>query len=159
MSLCMILAMDNNMLVGSSNSHNGIPWDYPEDMAFYKKMTINKKNIMGRITYDQIGRPLPNRETFVMTRDKNLAIDGVTVVHSVEEVLALNTSDEEIMITGGVDIFRLFFDKIDIIYLTKVDIESTGNTYYKEFSTDGFKLVDEYTGENPELLFQKWVRC
>ncbi|MGL5020460.1 MAG: dihydrofolate reductase [Mycoplasmatales bacterium] len=157
--LAMILAMDNNNLVGSKTSKNGIPWDYPEDMAFYKKMTIGKKNIMGRVTYDQIGFPLPKRETYVMTRDKKLTIQGAHVINSVDEVISLNNNDEEIMVTGGVDIFELLKEYIDIIYLTKINCSAVGDVYYKNFTTDGYKLVDSHKGTNEDLTFEKWEKC
>ncbi len=157
--LSMILAMDSNKLVGKKGTKNGLPWHYKEDLQFYKKMTINKKNIMGRETYDSIGFPLPNRDTYVLSRNSNLKYEGVTIV-SLEDVLKLNkdNQEEEIMVTGGVQVFELLKDYVDIIYLTCIKKKYEGDVYYDSFNTDGFKLKEEKKGDNKDLLFQTWVR-
>ncbi len=157
--LSIILAMDKNKLVGKKESKNGLPWHYKEDLQFYKKKTINKKNIMGRETYDSIGFPLPNRETYVLTRNSKLNYEGVTMT-TLEDVLSLNekNKEEEIMVTGGVQIFELLKEYVDVIYLTLIQKEYEGDVYYDSFNTEGFKLKEEKKGNDKDLLFQTWVR-
>ncbi len=158
--LSMILAMDKNKLIGDTKSKNGLPWHYQEDLDFYKKMTINKKNIMGRKTYEQIGRALPNRDTYVLSKNEELKYGDATVINDINDVLKMkeNNIDEEIMIIGGVEIFELFKPHIDVIYLTLVEAGHTGDIYYKEFSTSGFVLREEIQGQTKELLFQTWEK-
>ncbi len=157
--LSMILAMDVNKLVGKNDTKNGLPWHYKEDLQFYKKMTVNKKNIMGRETFDSIGFALPNRDTYVMSRNKELKYENVTMI-DLEGVLKLNKEnlEEEIMVVGGVQVFELLNKYIDTIYLTLVQKEYEGDVYYNTFSTKGFKLIKEKSGDDKDLLFQTWVR-
>ncbi len=157
--LSMILAMDINKLVGKKDTKNGLPWHYKEDLQFYKKKTINKKNIMGRETFDSIGFALPNRDTYVMSRNKELNYENVTMI-DLEGVLKLNraNSGEEIMVVGGVQVFELLKEHVDTIYLTLIQKEYEGDVYYNTFNTEGFNLLKEESGEDKELLFQTWVR-
>ncbi len=157
--LSMILAMDVNKLVGKNGTKNGLPWHYKEDLQFYKNMTMNKKNIMGRETFDSIGFALPNRDTYVMTRNKKLNYDGVTML-DLEGVLKLNKEnlDEEIMVVGGVQVFELLKEYVDTIYLTTIKKEYDGDVYYDSFNTNDFVLNEEKKGDNEDLLFQTWKR-
>ncbi len=157
--LSMIMAMDNDKLVGASSGRYGLPWHYPEDLAYYKNMTINKINVMGRVTYEQIGSPLANRETVVLSNNKNLVIKGATVYHHTDDILALDNNNTEIMIIGGVAIFDLFFLKISRIYLTRINDSHQGDVYYSSFNLDGFKLTSSVSGVNPVLTFETWERC
>ena len=155
----MILAMDQDKLVGDSNGRFGIPWHYPEDMKFYRETTTGKKNIMGRVTFDLIGRPLPNRETYVLTRNKDLTIEGATVVNDPSIIKEMKGDYGSGVIIGGVDIFEMFKDDIDRIYLTIIKESHTGDCYYDNFNTNGFKLVDSRIGEDQRLVFETWDRC
>ncbi len=156
--LSMILAMDKNKLVGNTKSNNGLPWHYKEDLDFYKKMTINKKNIMGRKTYDQIGRALPGRSTYVISKNKELKYEDASVINDFNEVLQMNEQNpnEEIMIIGGVEIFELFKPYTNRIYLTIINKAYEGDAYYDNFNTNGYKLTKEIQGDTKELLFQTW---
>lgn len=152
----MILAMDESNLVGNSEAKYGIPWHYSEDMVFYKNMTMGKKNIMGRKTFELIGRPLPNRETYIVTRDESYHVDGCVTINNIGEILKLN-SNEEIMIIGGAEIFNLMFDYIDRIYLTKVLNTYKGDCYY-DLNLSNFRLLSSKQGENKELVFEVYER-
>ncbi len=156
----MILAMDENKLIGNSKTKNGLPWHYKEDLEFYKQKTINKKNVMGSKTHEQIGRALPNRTTYVMSKDKTKKYEGVKVINSLDEILNMEKEnpDEEIMIIGGTKIFELFMPYINKIYLTKINKKYEGDAYYNSFTTEGYEKVEEIAGENEDLTFQTWVR-
>lgn len=159
----MILALDKNNLVGNTESKFGIPWYYPEDLAFYKRKTINKINVMGRLTFEQIGKALPNRDTLVMSKNRELIIPYVTVISDLEELKKYVEEsnkgiNQEIMIVGGPKIFQFFFDKVDKIYLTKIDNEYEGNVFYKELNLEKFELKDSQKGNNPDLKFETWIR-
>lgn len=154
----IILAMDISNLVGDSNGRYGLPWHYSEDMQFYKKMTSYKKNVMGRKTFELIGRPLPNRETYIVTRDAAYKHEGCTTLNDIEEILALNTNDEEIMIIGGVEIFKLTFPYVERIYLTRVLKQYTGDCYYNELDLKDFDLISRENGIDKDLVFEVYER-
>lgn len=156
--LSMILAIDNDNLVGKVDSQYGLAWHYPEDMKFYKKMTSNKINVMGRKTFEAIGGALPNRETYVLTSNKSQTFPNATTLNSLADVLNLDQDDQEIMIIGGVEVFKLIFDHVKTIYLTKIDNSHLGDVYYPDLNLSKFELVDEFTGEDKRLVFQTWVR-
>lgn len=157
--LSMILALDKKNLLGDSNSSNGLPWHYSEDLQFYKEKTVNKKNIMGRKTYESIGRALPNRETIVLsTSGKN--IKDAKVISNLESLIAyINIYvDEEVMLIGGKSLFQELFLKVNKIYLTKVLKEYNGDIYYPEFTLQDFKCISSKKGNNKDLIFEEWER-
>lgn len=153
----MIVAMDKNNLVGDSHAKYGLPWHYSEDMAFYKEKTVNKINVMGRKTYELIGRPLPDRKTYILTHQMDYKMDGCVVLHSIEEVLKLQ-SEDEIMIIGGVEIFEAMFEYIDRIYLTKIDNSFSGDCYYNTMDLTKYEKVSSKAGQDPELLFEVYEK-
>ena len=94
MRLSIVVAMDDNRLIGSKNQ---LPWHLPADLAYFKKLTTGKSILMGRKTYDSIGRPLPNRRNIVITRNSNISIPGCEVVSSIDHALELTKDDREVM--------------------------------------------------------------
>lgn len=150
----LIFAIDKNMLVGKTESQFGMPWYYSEDLKFYKKMTTGKKCVMGRKTYNAIGGALPNRTTYVLSRDNELKLKDAHVITSVEQL----DSNEEWWICGGVNVFLQFLDVATNIYITRIDSVHDGDVYFKSLNLDKFKLVSNQPGENPILSFEKWER-
>lgn len=150
----LILAIDESNLVGSSKSKFGLPWHYPEDLKFYKEKTTNQKCVMGRSTYEAIGKALPNRETFVLTTNRDYHLDDATVIHSLEE-LDPNTTW---WICGGVNVFKQCWDLADVIYITRIKNTYQGDVYFDDYDMSKFKLASSSVGENPELVFEKWVK-
>ena len=153
----LILAIDNDNLVGKTDSKFGLAWHYPEDMKYYKELTSNKINVMGSKTYHAIGRALPNRDTYILTRNKNLVVSDASLLHSVEEVLSLS-KDNGVIVAGGVDIFRQVLKYADEIYVTKINASHEGDVYYKDFTTDGFILKSSKVSQDGILDFQVWSR-
>ena len=115
MIISMIAAMANNRVIGKDNQ---MPWHLPADFAWFKRSTMGKPVVMGRKTYDSIGRPLPGRLNIVISRDANLEIEGVTTVTSIEKALELVSDVEEVMIIGGGSIYESCLPKADKLYLT-----------------------------------------
>ncbi len=154
-NITMILAKDINNLVGDSNGKFGLAWHYPEDLQFYKQNTINKINVMGRKTYDLIGRPLPNRTTYVLTRDENYRVANVKTINNIEQVLELS-HDNEVMICGGVSIYQSFNQYANKIILTEINQSHHGDVYYDNLDLNNF----EKTSEKQEgiLTFTTWER-
>ena len=125
MKLSMIVAMSANNVIGVANQ---LPWHLPEDLKHFKKHTINKPIIMGRNTFDSIGRALPERDNIVLSRTQQLSHDQIFLANNKSDALrmaedfAKSRGSEEIMIVGGEQIYRMFFDDVSRIYVTLVDL-------------------------------------
>ncbi len=150
----LIFAVDENGLVGSTTSKFGLPWHYPEDLKFYKEKTTNQKCVMGRSTYEAIGSALPNRETYVLTRNEDYKLNDATVINSLDEL----DEDTEWWICGGVNVFKQCWADADVIYITRILDTHEGDVYFKDYDMTGFKMVDSYIGEDPKLVFEKWIK-
>jgi dihydrofolate reductase len=126
----LIVAMALNGVIGRGN---GLPWKLPEDLRRFKASTMGKPLLMGRKTYESIGRPLPGRLNIVLTRDAAWSAPGVSVVHTVEEALNAAGDASELMVIGGAEIYRLVMPFARRIYLTHVHAEVPGDTYFPAF--------------------------
>lgn len=145
-----IVAMANNKVIGNKND---LPWYLPADLKRFKELTTNHTVVMGRNTYDsivaRIGKPLPNRHNIVLTRDTGFTAEGVEVVHSQEEIQKLIVSNEETFIIGGAQVYESLLSIIDRIYVTEVDVDIAGDTYFPTFS-DSWKEVSREHHEKDE---------
>lgn len=138
--ISLMVAHDPNRIIGRDNQ---LPWHIPEDLAYFKKHTLNKGIVMGRNTYESIGRPLPKRRNIVVSRQQGMAIEGVDVVHSIDEAVKLAEEvHSEVMVIGGEQIFRYVLPTADRLYVTLVHDEFEGDTYFPEYG-DGWTLVSE----------------
>ena len=154
--ISLILAIGKNKLVGNTKTSNGLPWHYPEDLAFYKAKTTGKINVMGKTTYDMIGYALPNRTTIVLSRDQELVLNDAEVVNDPQIIIDRYLDcEDEIMICGGVAIFKLFIDYADKIYLTLVNQDYEGDKYY-DLDVTNFKVEDKL--ESGDLVFYTLIR-
>jgi dihydrofolate reductase len=138
MQLSIIVAMDRNRVIGKGDT---LPWHISEDLKYFKRITMGKPIVMGRKTHESIGRPLPGRENIILTRDKNYQSDGCTVLHGVEEIFEHCKDSEEVMITGGSEIYKHIFEKVSRLYLTEVHAEVTGDTFFPEYDRSEWKEV------------------
>lgn len=134
MKISMIVAMAENRVIGLDNK---MPWHLPADLHYFKKTTLGKPVIMGRKTYDSIGRALPGRLNIVVSRDATLAISGVTCVTSVEQALQVAAGVEEVMIIGGATIYDYFLPVANRLYLTLIDLETKGDTCFPDYLAQG----------------------
>ena len=131
--IALVLARAENGVIGSGG---GLPWHIPEELKYFKRVTMGKPLIMGRKTFQSIGRPLPGRPNIVITRDRGYDAEGVWVVHSLEEALArgqaLAAKDraEEIMVIGGAEIYNQALPMADRIYLTEVHLAPSGDAFF-----------------------------
>ena len=129
----MIVAMSANNVIGVANQ---LPWHLPEDLKHFKKHTINKPIIMGRNTFDSIGRALPERDNIVLSRAQQLSHDQIFLANNkcdalgMAEDFAKSRGSEEIMIVGGEQIYRMFFDDVSRIYVTLVDLIIDGDAFF-----------------------------
>jgi dihydrofolate reductase len=131
MIISAIVAVAHHNVIGKDNQ---IPWYLPADLAFFKRTTINHPIVMGRNCFHSIGRPLPKRTNIVITRDPFFTADGVLVAHTVEEALgmAFDLGETEVFIIGGGQIYLETADLWDRIYLTEVDLEAEGDTFFPQ---------------------------
>lgn len=127
----IIVAHDKNRVIGSKGD---MPWhgNLPADLKHFKELTNGHTIIMGRATYDSIGKPLPNRRNVVITRQTNLEIPGCSVFNSLEEACRLGLEDEELFIIGGASIYHLAMPSADRLFVTEIDAEFEGDTYFPE---------------------------
>lgn len=136
----IIVAVAKNNVIGRGGT---LPWHLPSDLQHFKKTTMGYPLIMGRKTYESIGRPLPGRDNVVLTRDLELELPGCIVVHSMQEAVVHCRSDEKVFIIGGADIFKLAMPMTDTIIYTALDREVMGDVYFDPIDPTQFELVDE----------------
>ncbi|MDD4913244.1 MAG: dihydrofolate reductase [Sideroxydans sp.] len=128
--LSIIVAMAQNRTIGINNT---LPWRCPEDLKHFKALTMGHHMIMGRKTFDSIGKPLPGRTTVVVTRDKDLKIDGCIVTHSLQEAIAACAGDTETFIVGGADIYTQSLQLADTLYITEIQQDVEGDAHFPIF--------------------------
>lgn len=127
--ISVIVAAAANDVIGEGNR---LPWHLPADLRHFKKITMGWPVLMGRATYQSIGRPLPGRLNIVLTADRGFAAPGCTVVHSIDEALQAAAGREELMVIGGASIYRQLLPLADRLYLTRVHHEFAGDTRFPE---------------------------
>ncbi|HEX6099877.1 MAG TPA: dihydrofolate reductase [Thermoanaerobaculia bacterium] len=142
MNVTLIAALAANNVIGRSNQ---VPWCLPTDLRRFKALTTGHHLIMGRKTYESVGRPLPGRTNVVITRRGDWSAEGVIVVHSLEEALrvAESAGETEAFIAGGAEIYELSIHRADRMQLTRVHAEVEGDTWFPEFDdVSEWQLVD-----------------
>ena len=159
MIVSMIAAMGKNRVIGKDNQ---MMWHLPLEFKYFKDTTMGHCLITGRKNFEAQGRPLPGRTNIIVTRSKDLTLDGCVVVNSIEEALehAKSIGETEAFITGGGQIYSQGLKYADRIYLTEVDFESDGEVYFPEFSENDFekKLVHSMdVGEKNSLAWKAYL--
>ena len=143
MILSVIVAMAHNRVIGLNNQ---MPWHLPADLAWFKKNTLNKPVIMGRKTFESIGRPLPNRHNIVISRQIESIdnkISNVSWVKSIDEAISLAQAQQpdEVFIIGGGNIYQQVLPLIDRLYLTHIDAELQGDTYFPDYLPEQWQVI------------------
>ncbi|MGB1581360.1 MAG: type 3 dihydrofolate reductase [Nevskiales bacterium] len=142
--ISLIVAMDENNLIGRDND---LPWRLPNDLQYFKRVTMAKPLIMGRKCFDSIGKPLPGRRNIVLTRNDAWHAEGVELASSLDQALALTAGDKEVMVIGGAQIYAQALPRVERIYLTRVHNEFEGDTYFPEID---WQHWDEISREEHE---------
>lgn len=137
----LIVAMSSNGVIGRDGD---LPWHLPADLRHFKKTTMGHHLIIGRATWDEVGKPLPGRTMVVVTRNRDFKVDGVLVAHSVDEALAQVRDDNEPFIGGGAEIYRQALDAgiPDRLYITRVHANVEGDTFFPAIDLDRWLLAD-----------------
>jgi dihydrofolate reductase len=138
MRISIIVAASTDNVIGKDG---GLPWHLPEDLRRFKTLTMGKPMIMGRATWDSIGRALPGRQSIVLSRQSGFEAEGCDVVASVEEAIAAAGDASEIMIIGGSDLYQQFLPRTDRVYLTRVHTSIEGDTFFPELSENEWIVV------------------
>ena len=129
--IVLVAAVAENGVIGASG---GIPWHLPEDFKHFKAITLGHTLVMGRATYDSIGRPLPGRTTIVLTRDPDWSVDGVLVAHDLQAALALaDDLPGDVMVAGGAQVYAAALPFASEQVLTEVHLSPDGDTFYPDF--------------------------
>ena len=129
MIISLIAAMDRKRLIGNKNQ---LPWHLPADFAHFKSVTMGKPIIMGRKTYESIGKPLPGRANIVLSSNTDLQYEGVTCVSSFDAAIAAVPDAEEVMIIGGSTIYEMLLPRANRLYITYVEAEFEGDAWFPE---------------------------
>jgi dihydrofolate reductase len=156
--LSIIVAVARNGVIGRDNR---LPWHIPEDFAWFKRHTEGRPVIMGRKTYESIGRPLPDRKNIILTRQKDYKVEGALVFNSLDRALETLHEDDfdEIFIIGGDQVFREAMDTVDRIYLTSIHRDYDGDTYMPTLPEEQFtKIFEEYHGGEVPFSFLIYER-
>jgi dihydrofolate reductase len=135
----MVVAATENDVIGRDN---GMPWHLPDDLKYFKARTMGKPMLMGRKTFESIGKPLPGRTSVVMTRDLSWRHDGVVVVRSLDEALAWASNVPELCAIGGAEIFRLVWPVARRLFLTRIHASIPGDTFFPKPSAEEWREVE-----------------
>ena len=151
MTISIIVAMDQNGVIGKSGN---LPWHFPEDLEYFQEKTMGKYVIMGQNTYKSIKSKLEGRKLIVLSRDNNWQPKVGQVAHSISEALSIPKENEEVFIGGGESVYRQFLPKADKLYITQINEEFDGDTYFPDFKRSAWNLIYEEKGDNPLLTFK-----
>ena len=139
--------MTRNRVIGRDND---MPWHLPAELRHFKQVTMGKPIVMGRRTFNSIGRVLPGRQNIVITRDTEFMFTGVTVVHSFAQAVRAAGDAEELMIIGGANLYRQTLYQVDRLYITLIHVELEGDTYFPELNEQDWIQVEKVRREADE---------
>jgi dihydrofolate reductase len=139
-SLSIIVATANNDVIGVNNT---LPWHLPEDLKRFRALTTGHHIIMGRKTYESLGRLLPNRTTIIVTRNKDYRIEGALIANSLEAAIALCKDDVEPFLIGGAELYQHGLKLAAKLYVTKVHAEFTGDAFFPAVDFDHWQLIEK----------------
>jgi dihydrofolate reductase len=150
-AISMIVARSRNHVIGRDNQ---MPWKISADLQFFKKVTMGHPVIMGRKTWESIGRPLPGRRNVVVSRNANLELTGAEVVNSLDAALATLNEFPRVFVIGGEQLFTQAFPKVDRLYITEIDIDvGGGDTFFEVPNPSEWKEVERTPASEGEVTF------
>jgi dihydrofolate reductase len=142
--ISFVWAMDQNRVIGNGGQ---LPWHLPEDLKFFKKVTMGHPVAMGRKTHESIGRLLPGRENIVITRNQDFDCEGCTVIRSIADFKSYCQGlEQEVFVIGGAEIFRELLPVVDKLYVTMIYHKFEGDTFFPEISLSNFKPIFQEKG-------------
>ncbi len=147
MSISIIVAMADNRAIGINNE---LPWHLPADLKWFRQNTTGKPVLMGRKTYDSIGRPLPNRRNIIVSRDASLQIEGCEVVANAEAAVELCSGAEEVMVIGGASFYEQMLAHAQKLYLTFVHTTIEGDAFFPEIDFSQWEVIERIDNKADE---------
>ena len=150
--------MSSNRVIGVNNT---LPWHLSEDLKHFKSLTTGHTIIMGRKTYESIGRPLPNRRNIVISRNKEASYEGAEVVHSIENAFSISRNDNEVFVIGGSNIYQQALSLVDHLYITEIKKSFSGDAYFPEINKQIWiesSREDHITNDGLEFSFVKYQK-
>lgn len=149
MTLSILVAHDKQRVIGYQNQ---LPWHLPNDLKHVKQLSTGHTLVMGRKTFESIGKPLPNRRNVVLTNNHSFKHEGVDVIHSIEEI---NDIPGQVFIFGGQTLFEEMIDKVDDMYITVVDGKFQGDTFFPPYTFEDWEVESSVEGQLDEkILFR-----
>ena len=148
MKLTAIVAMTPERVIGKDGT---LPWHLPEDLKFFKKQTIGHPIVMGRKTFESIGKPLPNRQNFVLTNDPAWHHDGVKAIHHPKELNEYHLIDQQVFVIGGAEIYKFFMPILNHIIITHIPQSHEGDTFFPHYQEEFPHSVLVWEQENFEI--------
>lgn len=141
--ISVITAIDRNELIG--DTIKGLPWNYPADLKFFRETTTGHRVVMGRKTFENIGRILPNRENVIASLENMEPVEGATIVNDVEAYIKwlVENTDDETFIIGGAEIYRIAEPYVDKIYLTLINDEHEGDIFFPRYKWEDFEITSK----------------
>ena len=136
--LSIIVAKSKNDVIGNNGR---LPWHLSEDLKRFKSITMGKPIIMGRVTYESIGKPLPGRENIILTRRSNYPEKGITIIHSSDEALKSARDSDEVIIIGGGEIYKEFLSRVNRLYITHVDLHIDGDAFFPKVDYSDWQVM------------------
>jgi dihydrofolate reductase len=155
-TLSLIVAMARNRTIGVNNT---LPWRCPADLQHFKRLTMGHHIIMGRKTFDSIGRPLPGRTTVIVTRNRDLQVEGCLVAHSLQEAIAACSGDDEAFIVGGAELYVQALPLVARLHITEIQQEVAGDAHFPELDREIWLEVsrEKHTQTEPQPLEYHFV--
>ena len=151
MKISLIVALSTNRVIGANQR---IPWHLSADLKRFKALTWGKPILMGRKTHESIGRPLPGRHNIILTTAPDYQAEGCSVAHSLTEAMDLAGDADELMIIGGAALYESFLPQADRLYLTLIEREFDGDTYFPEFAPADWREVENQSvADDPSVDF------
>lgn len=147
MRISAIVAMSENRVIGNDNQ---LPWHLPADLKYFKKITVGNSILMGRKTYESIGRPLPERNNIIVTRDAHFKAPGCLVVNSLETALASVAEQKEIFVIGGAMLYQQMLPRIQRLYVTQIHQDFVGDTYFPQMDMNDWQEAERVDHEPDE---------
>jgi len=150
-AISMIVARSRNHVIGRDNQ---MPWKISADLQFFKRVTMGHPVIMGRKTWESIGRPLPGRRNIVVSRNSNYSATGGELVGSLDEALKSLSEFERVFVIGGEQLFNQAFDKADRLYITEIDLDiDGGDTFFEVPDPENWQEVERTPGSEADITF------
>lgn len=147
MEIIIVVAVARNQVIGRDGK---LPWHLPSDLKHFKKTTMGYPLIMGRKTFESIGRPLPGRDNIVLTRDRSLKIPGCIMVHTLEDAVRQCSAEEKAFVIGGAEIFNIALPLTDTIIVTALERDVEGDVYFEPIDPEIFEIVDRQSHNEEE---------